>query len=135
MRLDAFIAAATGESRSIAKKYIKEKRVTLSGDIAKSPAENTDGKIVTLDGKTLTVRKNTYLLMNKPAGYVSTTENIPESVLSLVPPEYKTKGLSPAGRLDKESEGLLILSDDGEFIHRIISPSKHLDKTYFIVAE
>ena len=135
MRLDAFIAAATGESRSIAKKYIKEKRVTLSGAVAKSPSENTDGKTVTLDGKTLAVRKNTYLLMNKPAGYVSTTENIPESVLSLVPPEYKTKGLSPAGRLDKESEGLLILSDDGEFIHRIISPSKHLDKTYFIVAE
>ena len=132
MRLDAFIAAATGESRSIAKKYIKEKRVTLSGDIAKSPAENTDGKTVTLDGKTLTVRKNTYLLMNKPAGYVSTTENIPESVLSLVPPEYKTKGLSPAGRLDKDTEGFVLLTDDGALAHRMLSPKTHVPKTYFV---
>ena len=61
MRLDAFIAAATGESRSIAKKYIKEKRVTLSGNIAKSPAENTDGKIVTLDGKTYSMTAPTYI--------------------------------------------------------------------------
>lgn len=135
MRLDAFIAAATGESRSIAKKYIKEKRVAVCGSVSTDSSENVDGKTVTLDGRALTVRKNVYLLLNKPVGYVSTTENIPESVLSLVPSEYRTSRLAPAGRLDKESEGLLILTDDGDFAHRIISPSKHLEKTYSVVAE
>lgn len=135
MRLDAFLAAALNESRGDVKKYIKQKRVFLDGVAAKSPSEKTDGKEVVLDGKKLEPRGKTYLLLNKPRGYVSTTENIPESVLTLVPEILRVKNLAPAGRLDKESEGLLILSDDGQFIHDIISPSKHLEKVYFVVAE
>ncbi len=134
MRLDAFLAAALNESRSNVKKYIKQKRVSLSGKTALSSSENTDGKEVFFDGRRLEAKKNIYLLMNKPRGYISTTDNIPESVLSLVPDKFRTKNLAPAGRLDKDSEGLLILTDDGDFAHNIISPSKHMEKVYLITA-
>ena len=132
MRLDAFLSSALNESRSNVKKYIKQKRISLSGKTALSASVNTDGKEVFFDGKKLEIRGNIYLLMNKPKGYVSTTEDIPESVLSLVPDKFRTKNLAPAGRLDKDSEGLLILTDDGNFAHNIISPSRHMDKVYLI---
>lgn len=134
MRLDAFLAEALNESRGNVKKYIRQKRVMLSGIPAISPSEKVDGKEIFFDGRKIKKRSKTYLLLNKPKGYVSTTESVPESVLSLIPSSLKTKGLAPAGRLDKESEGLLILTDDGSFIHNIISPSKHLEKVYFVVA-
>ncbi|MBS5737514.1 MAG: rRNA pseudouridine synthase [Clostridiales bacterium] len=133
MRLDAYLASALNDSRKNVRNYIKQKRVTLSGRVALSAAEKTDGKEVFLDGKKLESRGKIYLLMNKPRGYVSTTENIPESVMSLVPSEFRVKGLAPAGRLDKDSEGLLILTDDGNFAHEIISPSRHMEKVYFVV--
>ena len=95
MRLDAYLASALNDSRKNVRNYIKQKRVTLSGRVALSAAEKTDGKEVFLDGKKLESRGKIYLLMNKPRGYVSTTENIPESVMSLVPSEFRVKGSLP----------------------------------------
>ena len=85
---------------------------------------------------TLIIKKNIYLILNKPKGYVSaTTDNKDKTVLDLVPDEYKHRNLFPAGRLDKDTTGLMLITDDGLFAHNILSPKKHIDKKYEVTID
>jgi 16S rRNA pseudouridine516 synthase len=119
MRLERFVALTVGVSRKAAAAFIKDGRVV-----------ERDGRVF-FDGKELLYKENIYIIMNKSAGYVC--ENGREnSVFSLLPKTYSKRNLSVCGRLDKDTEGLLLISDDGDFVHRIISPKKHLKKRYFV---
>lgn len=132
-RLDKLISSQTNLSRKDAAKAIRDKRVTVGGAVCRAADAkvDTDTDVITLDGQPLTYRKYVYYLMNKPAGVVSATEDKTErTVIDLLPPELRRNGIFPAGRLDKDTTGLLILTDDGDFAHRMLSPKKHVDKTY-----
>jgi 16S rRNA pseudouridine516 synthase len=130
MRLDKYVTFA-GLTRSAAAGAIKAGRVAVGDTIIKNPAEKVgDSAVVTLDGIHIDGSEFVYLLMNKPAGYVCENSR-PDSVFSLLPEKYSRRALSVCGRLDKDTEGFLLLSDDGDFVHRIISPAKHLPKVYF----
>lgn len=134
-RLDA-VLSASGMTRNQAHKMIKIKKVAVNGVVTNNISFRVeDSDLITVDGKPLDRDKYIYLILYKPTGYVSTTEGDPDTVMKLIPDEYMKKGLAPVGRLDKDSEGLLLLSNDGEFAHRIISPKKNIDKLYYIETE
>ena len=134
MRLDKFIGACTSYSRKDIKKLARDGAVKVNGETVKKTEihidENNDR--VTLLGKALEYKKHIYLMMNKPPGYVSATEDKKLStVTELLPEEYARFSPFPAGRLDIDTEGLLILTDDGDFAHRLTSPKKDVKKRYF----
>ncbi|MBQ6152777.1 MAG: rRNA pseudouridine synthase [Ruminococcus sp.] len=133
MRLDKFISSHTMYSRSEIKTLIKKKAVTVNGETAKSSDSkiDTDHDTVMLDGREIVYREHVYYMLNKPQGVVSATEDREEkTVLDILPDEMKRPGLFPAGRLDKDTVGLLIITDDGDFAHRMLSPKKHVYKYY-----
>ena len=132
-RLDKYIASQTTLSRKEAQKAIRDKRVTFDGEIVRTPDVKIDVEscVITLDGQPLTYKKHVYYMMYKPAGVVSATEDRTErTVLDILPDELRRDGLFPAGRLDKDTTGLLILTDDGDYAHRMLSPKKHVKKRY-----
>lgn len=91
---------------------------------------------IMINGNEITIKEHIYLILNKPKGYVSTTDSKTEnSVLDLVPDKYKTRSLFPAGRLDKDTTGLMIITDDGNFSHDILSPKKHVKKIYEVTLD
>lgn len=132
-RLDKLLAEKTGMSRKEAKALIKTGGVRVNGMPAASGEQKlTDKDEIILNGKTLDTQKHVYYMMNKPAGILSaTTDAHCETVLDLLPPELRRKGLFPAGRLDKDTEGFVLITDDGEFAHRMLSPKNHVPKKYF----
>jgi 16S rRNA pseudouridine516 synthase len=130
MRLDKYVTYA-GLTRSEASSAIRSGRVTVNNITIKNPAEKVADEAVTLDGALIDGSKFVYLLLNKPAGYVCEAGR-PDSVFTLVPEKYSHRKLSVCGRLDKDTEGFLLITDDGDFVHRIISPAKHLKKTYLV---
>ena len=132
MRLDKFLADQNIGTRKQIKEYIKNGRCMVNGEVASKPDihidENKDE--ITFDQIPLTYSKFHYFLLNKPQGVVSaTTDGKNTTVLDLLS-EENVKGLSPCGRLDIDTEGLLLLTDDGALIHKLLSPKKHVDKTY-----
>lgn len=132
MRLDKFLADHNIGTRKQIKEYIKNGRCKVNGIVASKPDvhidENKDE--ISFDGKELTYSKFHYYMLNKPVGVVSaTTDKKASTVIDLLK-EENVRGLSPCGRLDIDTEGLLLLTDDGELIHRLLSPKKHVDKTY-----
>jgi 16S rRNA pseudouridine516 synthase len=130
MRLDKYVSIAAGVSRKEAALFIRGGRVLCDGKVCRD-GSTAAGETVTLDGEPLEYAENVYILMNKPAGYVCEGGRA-DSVFTLLPRETaRRKGLSVCGRLDKDTEGLLLISDDGDFVHRIISPKKHIEKVYF----
>lgn len=132
-RLDKFISSRTALSRKEVQRALKDKRVTVNGALVRSGDEkiDTDADAVTLDGQALSGETHVYYMMNKPAGVVSATEDREErTVLDILPAELLRKGLFPAGRLDKDTTGLLIITDDGDYAHRMLSPKKHVTKRY-----
>ena len=133
LRLDKYLANSRAGSRSEVKEYIRKGRVTVNGTVCRDNSryiEETDE--VSLDGRRIVYKEHVYYMLNKPAGVVSATEDpVERTVIDLFPPELR-KGLFPVGRLDKDSVGLLIITDDGEFAHRFTSPSGHVDKRYLI---
>lgn len=134
MRLDKFLCEMNIGSRSQVKTYVKQGAVTVNGDIVKTADlkidENTD--VIAYRGAVLTYRQFHYYMLNKPQGVVTATkDNLCKTVMDLLPTELR-KNLFPVGRLDKDTEGLLLLTDDGELAHRLLSPSKHVDKTYLV---
>ena len=132
-RLDKYISSQTALSRKEAQKAIRDKRVTVNGEPCRTPDAkiDTDADAVTLDGKTLNYAKYVYYMMDKPSGVVSATEDKTErTVIDILPPELIRDGLFPAGRLDKDTTGLLIITDDGDYAHRMLSPKKHVVKRY-----
>lgn len=135
MRLDKLVAELTGMTRSQARDVIVKGRVCVNGEVKKLTAEQVkeETDVLTLDGKELTFQKFVYFMLNKPAGTVSATQDKEaKTVLSLLTAEdRKRRNLFPVGRLDKDTEGLLFLTDDGMLSHQLISPRKHADKLYF----
>ena len=133
-RLDKVLAGTGRWSRREVKELIRQCRVTVDGRPASSPEEKVDpaaAKIL-VDGETVTWEQYVYIMLNKPAGLLSATEDSRQNtVLDLLPGELRRRGLAPVGRLDKDTEGLLLLTDDGELTHRLLSPKYHVDKVYF----
>ena len=134
MRLDKYLCETGFGTRSQVKDLLKKGQVMVNGEVVKKPElkinETTDQ--ILCQGKKASYQKNIYLMLHKPAGVVSATEdNREKTVLDLVRPEDRKNGLFPVGRLDKDTEGLMLLTDDGELAHRLLSPKKHVDKTYF----
>ncbi len=137
-RLDKLIASQGKYSRKEVKLLISRRRVTVDGIPARSPEQKVDETkaVIAIDGAPLQIKKNLYLLLNKPAGYVSSTEDHDgASVLELVPPELYRGGLFPAGRLDKDTTGMMVITDDGQFAHRILAPKKHVKKQYRVTID
>lgn len=133
MRLDKFFSAAAVLSRRECARAVRAGRVTVGGAVAKKPDQLCDPEKdeICLDGVRISYRKNHYILLYKPDGVVSATEDgKDETVLSLLPPEYTAWGLFPCGRLDKHTTGLMLLTDDGELAHRLLSPRRHVEKSY-----
>lgn len=133
MRLDRFLTEMTGFSRTQAKEAAKKGRITVDG----VPVKKTDVKIVpgaqkvAVDGREISYLAAEYFMLNKPAGVVSATEDDRyPTVIDLIE-ERKRKDLFPVGRLDVDTEGLLLITNDGGLAHRLLSPRKHVDKVYF----
>lgn len=135
MRLDKLLAELTGMTRSKAREAIQGGRVCVDGEVKTVIAEqvNEDAVCVTLDGQALVFRKYVYYMLNKPAGTVSATQDRSDkTVIGLLSEEErKRRNLFPVGRLDKDTEGLLLITDDGALSHRMLSPKNHVDKLYF----
>ena len=132
MRLDKYIGHTTLLSRAESKKIIK-KGVLVNGNVVKTPDFKIDefNDEVIVNEKKLIYQKYIYIMMNKPKGVVSATEdNLHKTVLDLIDPLYFKKGVFPVGRLDIDTHGLLLLTNDGELAHRLLSPKKHVTKIY-----
>ena len=132
-RIDKIIASQGLYSRSDVKYMVNRTRITIDGKIITSASQkaDVDKNEILLDGKPFVVKKQIYLMLNKPKGYVSATEDKKQqTVLELVPAELKGRDLFPAGRLDKDTTGLMIITDDGVLAHNILSPKKHVQKIY-----
>lgn len=132
-RIDKIIATQTEYSRKDVKKLIFQKRVKVNGELVlKSEIKIDENKdTITIDGNEITVIENVYLILNKPAGYISATEDrTQKTVLDLIDDKYSHRELFPAGRLDKDTTGMMIITDDGSFAHNILAPKKHISKTY-----
>ena len=135
-RIDRIISEKTDYSRKEIKKLISRGLVEVNDEIVKHPEDKyDDNAIVKIDGIEIDTRDNVYLVLNKPKGFVSTTDMNERSVLELVPDEYMNRELFPAGRLDKDTTGLMIITDDGEFAHNILSPKKHVQKIYEVTLD
>ena len=137
-RIDKVISNQIGYSRKEIKEMIRGKRVCLNGVVVlKSDVKVDVAKDeIRIDGVLCEYKKYLYLMLNKPKGYISATEDrsMP-TVLDLVPDDYQHRNLFPAGRLDKDTTGLMIITDDGEFAHNILSPKKHVKKEYIVTID
>ncbi len=130
-RLDKLIASLGAYSRREVKALVKEGRVLVDGRPARSADEKADPAAVTLDGEPLGYTKYTYVMLHKPAGVLSATEDSrQQTVLDLLEPPLRRRNLFPVGRLDRDTEGLLLLTNDGPLAHRLLSPKRHVDKEY-----
>lgn len=133
-RLDKLIASTGKFSRREVKNLVRQGLVLVNGQLARSPEEKVDGDTaeVVVNGETLTYRKFTWVMLNKPAGYLSATEDgRGATVLDLLPEELRRQNLFPVGRLDKDTEGLLLLTNEGVLAHDLLSPRRHVDKVYY----
>ena len=133
-RLDKIIASMGRWSRREVKSLIREGLVLVDGRPAASPEEKAEPETaeITVNGEALNYRRRTYLMLHKPAGVLSATEDSRQkTVLDLLSPELRRRGLFPVGRLDKDTEGLLLLTNDGPLAHRLLSPRGHVDKVYY----
>jgi 16S rRNA pseudouridine516 synthase len=136
-RLDRYLSRSGAATRAEARKAIQKGLVEVDGSVCRIPGTRiSSGKTVCLGGKRIIYREHTYLMLNKPRGILSaTTDKKEKTVIDLIGSEYNGKLLSSAGRLDKDAEGLMILTDDGGLIHEVISPRGHVPKKYYVRAE
>lgn len=133
IRLDKYLADMGLGTRSELKKMIRSGRVQIDGVPVKKPEEKVDieSQTVTLDGKNVAYQTMEYYMLHKPSGVVSATKDKKEkTVLDLIEGQ-KRKDLFPVGRLDKDTEGLLLITNDGTLAHRLLAPGKHVDKVYY----
>lgn len=139
MRLDRFLASQRNDlSRSDVKLLCRKGRVTVNGEAAERCDMHIDAESddVRIDGEAIAYKEHVYIMLNKPQGIVcSTKDGLSPTVLSLVPHELRRNGLFPAGRLDKDTEGFVLITDDGELAHRILSPKNHVPKLYYVRLE
>ena len=132
IRVDKALASMGIGSRNDVKKMLKDKRVTINGVIVRDGSLKIaeDAKIC-IDGMLFSYQEYTYLMMNKPAGVISATEGMDPTVIDLI--AMPVKGLFPCGRLDKDTTGLLLITNDGQLAHKLLSPRHHVDKEYEVV--
>jgi 16S rRNA pseudouridine516 synthase len=138
MRIDKLLANLGFGSRKDVKKLLKDGAVRINDAVVKDPKEHVDPKKdhVTLNGETIEYKEFIYLMMNKPPGVLSATEdNAGETVIDLLEMEDQVYEPFPVGRLDKDTEGFLLITNDGQLAHRLLSPKKHVPKTYFAVID
>lgn len=137
MRLDKFVSDAAAMTRSESRKAIKSGRITVDGAVIKDISLHiqTDAEVC-LDGGQISYSEFVYVMLNKPRGYVSATEDKKQqTVLDLLDASYSRYQLFPVGRLDIDTEGFLLLTNDGELAHNMLSPNKNVGKTYFLRLE
>ncbi len=133
MRLDKFLSSQTAYSRSDIKRLIKSGAVAVDNVTAKTADQKIDENksVITLNGEVVGFKSHVYLMLNKPEGVVSATEDrsLP-TVVDLIGEDFSHRELFPAGRLDRDTTGFVLLTDDGDFAHKILSPKNHVPKTY-----
>ena len=132
-RLDKLIADSGVASRSEAKALVRAGRVTVDGAVPRRVEEKYDAEtaVICIDGTEISCSRYRYIMLYKPGGILSATEDSKqETVIDLLSPQLQRQGLFPVGRLDKDTTGLLLLTNDGDFAHRVISPKKHVPKLY-----
>lgn len=132
-RLDKFLVSQNIGSRKDVGKLVRGGAVAINGQAVKDPAQKLEPRAdrVTVEGREVAYRKYLYIMMNKPAGVLSATEDRDApTVLDLLPREWRRRGLFPAGRLDKDTTGLLLITDDGDYAHRMLAPKSHVYKLY-----
>lgn len=134
-RLDRVVSFITGMSRNEVKKYIKHGYITINGRTAVNHGikvfPGTD--IIKVENTILKYKKYIYLMLNKPAGYITAVnDNKIRTVQELLPEKYRKTGVYPAGRLDKDTEGFLLMTNDGELVHCLLSPKRHISKEYYV---
>lgn len=136
-RIDKIIASQGKYTRSEVKKLISQKRIKVDDNVVLKPETKIDNNSkIEIDGKQINIKENLYLVLNKPKGYISATEDKKDkTVLELVPKNLFRKDLFPAGRLDKDTTGLMIITTDGEFAHNILAPKKHIKKIYEVTLD
>ena len=133
-RLDKFLCDSGAGTRRQVKELLKAGRVTVNSIVEKDGSRKLDPEQarVALDGKPLGGRERMVVMLNKPQGYVTDTEDTAQkTVMELIPERWRHQELKPVGRLDKATEGLLLFTNDGELLHRLISPKKEVSKVYY----
>ena len=137
IRLDKFVSVATGLSRTQARKAILGKLVYVDGELCrKIDTSVTTDQAVKYNAKTLVYQEFVYIMLNKPKGVLSAVKDKnDQTVVDIVAADYPNRDLFPAGRLDKDSEGFVLITDDGGFAHNILSPKKHISKTYIVTVD
>ena len=133
-RLDKFLCDSGAGTRSQVKLMLKAGRVTVDGKVEKDNGKKIDPEkqVIALDGDVLGGKKRAVVMLNKPAGFVTATEDpVEKTVMELLPADMKHLDLKPVGRLDKATEGLLLFTNDGDLLHRLISPKKEVPKIYY----
>jgi 16S rRNA pseudouridine516 synthase len=133
-RLDKFLCDSGAGTRSQVKLTLKAGRVTVDGTVERDNSRKIDPakQTICLDGEALGGKRRIVVMLNKPAGFVTATEDKNErTVMELLPPEIRVQDVKPVGRLDKATEGLLLFTNDGDLLHRLISPKKEVPKIYY----
>ena len=138
MRLDKLLGHTGWGTRRELKELCKGGHVTMNGTVCLDSSQKVDpaADVIAVDGQIVGYEEHIYLMLYKPAGVVSATEdNVSPTVIGLLPRQYQGAGLFPVGRLDKDTTGLLLITNDGTWAHGITSPKKHMDKIYDAVVE
>lgn len=133
MRLDKYLAGSGMFSRSEAGQAVRSGRITVNGEVVKNPAVHIDENtaVVLFGGEPVVWTKYKYVMLNKPEGYISATDGESgRTVMALLPPEFGRLGMFPCGRLDIDTVGLLLVTNDGPGAHELLSPRRHVEKTY-----
>ena len=137
-RIDKIICSQKGFTRKEVKRILHKKRVEVNNQVIVDSDYKVDLEKdkITIDQKEVQIKEYVYYILNKPKGYVSATkDNKDKTVLELVPEEIRHRNLFPAGRLDKDTTGLMLITDDGVFAHEILSPKKHVKKSYLVIID
>ena len=137
-RIDKILSSQNIGSRNDIKEMIKKKRISADGNIILKPDQKFDPETaeIKIDGEVISFKKHIYIMMNKPSGVLSATfDKYDKTVLDILPKEFQRNGLFPAGRLDKDTEGFVLITDDGELAHKMLSPKNHVYKLYRAVVD
>lgn len=138
IRIDKYLADCGIGTRSEVKKYIKAKQITVNGELVFKPEEKIDESKdeVCFKGQSITYEKYVYYLFHKPAGCVTAKQdNVHKTVMDYFPEDIRAKDIAPVGRLDLDTEGLLLFTNDGPLTHHFLSPSHHIPKTYYAILD
>lgn len=133
IRLDKLLTDAGVGSRSQVKEYIRRGRIAVNGQVCRKPEQKvSEEDLVCLDGQAVEYARYRYYMLHKPQGVITATEDVREKTVLDLLKGVNTSHISPVGRLDKDTEGLLLLTNDGELAHRLLSPKQHVDKCYLV---